>query len=71
MDEADLSEEGTSYRSFRRHKAGYALIVPVAVLLVVVAVVSGLVFGGVIQGDADRPAPEHPPTTPSTVLIVP
>jgi len=71
VDESDLQEDDASYRTFRQRPPNHALTLPLVVLLVVVAVVSGLVFGGVLQGYESRPAPEQAPTTQSTVLIVP
>ncbi len=66
MDELDLS-----YGSARRRPSILKVALPVIVLLIVVAAVSGLVFGGVIQGDATRVGPEQVPTTQPTVLITP
>lgn len=47
------------------------LVLPVAVLLVVVAVVGGLLLSGLVQGHEARVGPAHPSTTRPTVLIVP
>ena len=47
------------------------LVLPLAVLVVFVAVVSGLVLGGVVQGHESRVGPDHAPTTRSTVEIAP
>jgi hypothetical protein len=46
-------------------------VLPLVALLLVIGVVSGLVFGGVIQGDESRVGPEQGLVTQSTVLIVP
>jgi hypothetical protein len=47
------------------------LVFPLAVLVVFVAVVSGLVLGGVVQGHESRVGPDHAPTTRPTVEIAP
>jgi hypothetical protein len=47
------------------------LVLPLAVLVVVVAILSGLVLGGVVQGHEPRVSPEHAPTTQPTVEIAP
>lgn len=47
------------------------LVLPLAVLVVVVAIVSGLVLGGVVQGHEPRVGPDHAPTTRPTVEIAP
>jgi hypothetical protein len=71
VDESGFDGTDPSYQMFRQRTPAYSLTLPIVVLLVVVAIVSGLVFGGVIQGDESRVGPERTPTTPSTVLIVP
>ncbi|MCE5253347.1 MAG: hypothetical protein LLG45_03920 [Actinomycetia bacterium] len=71
MDDPHLHDDDPSYRMFRQRNPSYGLTLPLVVLLIVVAVVSGLVFSGVIQGDESRVGPERTPTTQSTVLIVP
>jgi hypothetical protein len=48
-----------------------SLVLPVAVLLVAVALLSGLVFGGVMQGRQPRSGPAGATTTEATVLIKP
>jgi hypothetical protein len=45
------------------------VVLPVAFLLVVVAVLAGLVFGGVVQGHAARVAPAQTSTSGSTIVI--
>jgi hypothetical protein len=47
------------------------LVLPVLVLLVIVAIVAGLVLGGVVEPRQTRPAPEQLPTTVPTVEIAP
>jgi hypothetical protein len=47
------------------------LVLPLAVLVVFVAVASGLVLGGVVQGHESRVGPDHAPTTRPTVEIAP
>lgn len=46
-------------------------VLPLAVLVVVVALVSGLVLAGVVQGHEPRVGPEQAPTTQATVEIAP
>lgn len=66
MDELD-----STYRVFQQRTPLYRYTLPVIVLLVVVATVSGLVFGGVIQGDETRSGPGQAPTTQPTIQVVP
>ncbi|HLA80342.1 MAG TPA: hypothetical protein VJP78_01745 [Thermoleophilia bacterium] len=49
----------------------WAFALPVAILVVVVAVICGLVLGGVVQGDHTRSGPENVPSTLPTVEIQP
>ncbi len=70
MDDFDL-DEFDPYEEPRRRGVPYWLLLPIAALLIAVALVSGLVFGGVIQGDASRVGPTEEPTTESTILITP
>jgi hypothetical protein len=61
-------------RSYAREhgKASSALIsvvLPVTTLLIVIAVLAGLVFGGVVQGSATRVGPGPTPTTEPTIVI--
>jgi hypothetical protein len=65
-DELDPSREGFCLRG-----RVFGLALPLVVLLIVIAVVSGLVFGGVIQGHESREGAGQAPTTQATVLIVP
>jgi hypothetical protein len=48
-----------------------SVVLPVAILLIVIAVVAGLVFGGVVQGHAERVGPGPSSTTVSTIVIEP
>ncbi|NLO28367.1 MAG: hypothetical protein GX113_09355 [Actinobacteria bacterium] len=66
MDDLDRS-----YQVFRRRRPVYWIVVPLATLLVVVGLVSGLVFGGVLEGHEIREGPQHVPTTQPTVQIAP
>jgi hypothetical protein len=66
-----VDEPEQSYRVFKQRQPVYWITVPLVTLLVVVGVVCGLVFGGVIKGDEIRVSPEHAPTTQSTVQIAP
>ncbi|MBN1322306.1 MAG: hypothetical protein JXA87_15855 [Thermoleophilia bacterium] len=66
MDELDQS-----YEVFKQREPVYWIVIPLATLLVVVGLVSGLVFGGVLEGHEVREGPEHVPTTQSTVQIAP
>jgi len=56
---------------FRQRQPDFRMALPVVILIVVVAVVSALVLGGVIQGSEERSGPEPASTTQPTVLIVP
>lgn len=51
--------------------AAASVFLPVAVLVVAVAAVIGLVFGGVLQGHQERVGPQGTSTTQSTILIEP
>lgn len=66
MDELDQT-----YTVFEQRRPVYRLLVPLVTLLVVVGLVSGLVFAGVIKGDEVREGPEHAPTTQPTIQIAP
>lgn len=48
-----------------------SVVIPIALLLAVIAILAGLVFGGVLQGDKERNAPVDGPSTPSTIIIEP
>ncbi len=59
---------GEASRSF---SAVLSVALPIAVLIVAIAVVSGLVFGGVLQGHEERVGPSGSSTTQPTILIEP
>jgi hypothetical protein len=72
MDELDdFDELEPTYQVFRRRTPPFSLVLPVVMLIIVVAVVSGLVLGGIIQGSEIREGPSAPSTTQPTVLIAP
>ena len=48
-----------------------AVLLPALVFVVAVAIVSGLVFGGAVQGHKTYAGPAQAPTTQPTVLIQP
>lgn len=56
---------------FRQRTLSFGMVLPILLLLVVVAIAAGLVWGGVIQGDEVRVGPEEGSTTEPTELIVP
>lgn len=60
-----------TYQTYKTAEPLYRIVIPLAVLVIVVAIVSGLVLGGVIQGHQDRVGPVTPLTTQSTQLIGP
>ncbi len=66
MPEDDLYFEGSDGPSWIR-----TYLLPLAVLVLVVAVISVLVLTGVVTSDQPRVAPEEAPTTLPTVEIVP
>jgi hypothetical protein len=66
-----VDEDQYSYRVFKPLRSVPSVTLPVAVLLVVIAIVSGLVFSGVVQGHEERVGPAQPPTTQPTILIEP
>lgn len=66
-----MDEEQYSYQVFKPLSSFPSVALPVAVLLVVIAIVSGLVFSGAVQGHAERIGPAGPPTTQPTILIEP
>jgi hypothetical protein len=55
----------------RPSSAILTVILPIAVLIVAIAVVSGRVFGGVLQGQEERVGPSSSSTTLRTILIEP
>ncbi|MBN1629128.1 MAG: hypothetical protein JW990_05155 [Thermoleophilia bacterium] len=60
-----------TYEVFRQKMPSFGMVLPIIVLIVVVAVVAGLVWGGIIQGDESRVGPRQDSTTEVTVQIVP
>jgi hypothetical protein len=44
---------------------------PIGTLIVAVALVGGLVLGGILEGDAERTGPAEAPTTVPTIIIEP
>jgi hypothetical protein len=71
VDDPDFDDLEPTYQVFEQRSPFSGLVLPVIVLLVVVAVISGLVWGGVLQGDENRMGPEQAPTTQVTVQIAP
>jgi len=67
----DLDDLEPTYEVFKRRAPSFGLILPLIVLIAVVAIVSGLVLGGVVQGSEVRDQPHAVPTTQPTVLIAP
>lgn len=47
------------------------VVFPLALLVLIVAIVSALVLSGTVQGDRPRVGPEQAPTTVSTIEITP
>jgi hypothetical protein len=66
-----VDDDDRTYQMFRPLRPVYHITIPVVVLMIVVAIVSGLVFGGALQGHAERVGPEQAPTTQPTVIIEP
>ena len=60
-----------TYEVFRQKAPVFGMVLAAIVLIVVVAVVAGLVWGGIIQGDEPRVGPQQDSTTEVTVQIVP
>jgi hypothetical protein len=71
MDDPDFDGLEPTYEVFRQRTPAFGMVLPVIVLLVAVAVVAGLVWGGIIQGDQTRVGPGQSTTTESTVQITP
>ncbi|OFW56515.1 MAG: hypothetical protein A2133_03270 [Actinobacteria bacterium RBG_16_64_13] len=71
MDETEFDDLEPTYRVFRQRTPPLGLTLPLVVLVIVVAVVSGLVFGGVVQGHETREGPAQSSTTQPTVQIAP
>jgi len=53
------------------HAALVNVALPMVLLFIVIALLAGLVFSGVLQGNAQRVGPSGPTTTPSTIIIEP
>ena len=70
-DDLDFDELEPTYEEFGHRRRVLGFVLPVVALLVVIAIVSGLVFGGVIQGHQSRTGPSEPATTQPTVIISP
>jgi len=68
VDDDDLDP---TYQVFGPLRPVYQISIPVVVLLVIVAIVSALVFAGVLQGHAERIGPVSAPATQPTVIIEP
>ena len=70
---ADPEEDdlGPTYEVFEQRPGILRLALPLVLLLVVIAIISGLVFGGVIQGHQERNGPGGSSTTQPTVIIQP
>jgi len=66
-----VDEDDRVYKILGTAQPLYHITIPLVVLVLVVALVSALVFGGVIQGHAERVGPERPATTQPTLLIEP
>ena len=70
-DDLDFDDLDPTYQVFTRRTPAFGLVLPVIVLIVVVAVVSGLVFAGVIKGSEVRAPAGSSSTTTPTVQIAP
>jgi hypothetical protein len=66
-----LNERSHSGGGGRAPSVVATVVLPVAILLTVIAIVVGLVFGGVLQGHSARVGPEAPTSTVSTIVIEP
>jgi hypothetical protein len=60
-----------TYQTYKTAEPLHKIAIPLALLVIVVAIVSGLVLGGVIQGHQERLGPVTPSTTQSSLLITP
>jgi hypothetical protein len=69
--EKDFEGLDSTYEVFQRRSRIWVFVVPLAMLLVVIAVVSALVFAGVLEGHRLGATPSEAPTTGSTVIIFP
>ncbi len=66
-----MLEGEPAYQTYKKAEPLYQIVIPLALLVIVVAIVSGLVLGGVIHGHQERVGPVPPITTEATLLIVP
>jgi len=66
----DFDELEPTYDVFKGRRPSFRLLLPLIVLVVVVGLISGLVFGGVLQGKHPRQA-GGASTTQATVQIAP
>lgn len=66
-----MGKSGHSTADGRAPRPVTGVILPVMLLLVVIALVSGLVAGGVLQGDAERQGADSSTTTVPTIVIEP
>jgi hypothetical protein len=69
-DDVDFDDLDPTYQVFRRRTPSFGIMLPVIVLVAIVAIVSGLVFGGVLEGSQVRSS-GNAPTTQPTVQIAP
>lgn len=53
------------------HPSVVHVVLPVVLLFIVIALLAGLVFSGLLQGGAPRVGPGEAPTTRSTIVIEP
>jgi hypothetical protein len=66
-----VAEHGHRSDGGRGPSAVASVVLPVALLLIVIAILAGLVLGGVVQGHAPRTGPGPSTTTESTIVIEP
>jgi hypothetical protein len=66
-----VGEHGHKSDGRRAPSAVASVVLPVALLLIVIAILAGLVLGGVVQGHAPRRGPGPSATTESTIVIEP
>jgi hypothetical protein len=66
-----LGERSYKREGGRASSAVASVVLPVAILLIVIAILTGLVFGGVVQGHASRVGSGPSPTTEATIIIEP
>jgi hypothetical protein len=63
----DFDDDGPDFEPSRLR----AVLLPLGLLVVVIAVISALVLSGVLQGDPKKRPPVAPATTAPTVEIAP